>query len=118
MLEDTKATKILTGEGMEKLELLVPNFQDIFAIKLGLHEPADVPPLGIRLKPDANPIKIPSRTYAPPQMRYMKEKLDEYEAMGLIYQNPDAPWESPSLILPKTGPEKFRFTVHLRNPNS
>lgn len=118
MLKDAGDTKVLTTEGLVELSSMVEEYRHVFAVKMGGHEPADVPPLQIRLLPEAKPLRIPSRTHAPPQMRFMKEKLDEYESMGLIYKNPTAPWASPSLILLKPGPEKFLFIVDLRIPNS
>jgi Reverse transcriptase (RNA-dependent DNA polymerase) len=48
----------------------------------------------------------------------MKAKLDELLHLGLIFRNPNSRWASPALILPKAGPEKFRFTVELRVPNA
>jgi Reverse transcriptase (RNA-dependent DNA polymerase)/RNase H-like domain found in reverse transcriptase len=40
------------------------------------------------------------------------------ERLGLIKKNMASRWASPPLILPKAGPEKFRFTLDLRYPNS
>jgi hypothetical protein len=56
------------------------------------------------------------RTYSPPLLEFRRRKLDEYAELGLIYKNPTSEWASPPLILPKAGPEKFRFTVDLRVP--
>jgi hypothetical protein len=48
----------------------------------------------------------------------MEAKLKEFEELGLIRRNPASAWASPPLILPKPGPEGFRFTVDLREPNA
>jgi hypothetical protein len=63
-------------------------------------------------------VRVPTRTHSPPQLEFMKRKLDEYEELGLIYKNPTSEWASPPLILPKVGPAKIRFTVDLRVPNA
>jgi Reverse transcriptase (RNA-dependent DNA polymerase)/RNase H-like domain found in reverse transcriptase len=39
------------------------------------------------------------------------------ERLGLVKKNVASRWASPPLILPKAGPEKFRFTLDLRYPN-
>jgi Reverse transcriptase (RNA-dependent DNA polymerase) len=44
--------------------------------------------------------------------------MAEMERLGLVKKNVASRWASPLLILPKAGPEKFRFTVDLRYPNS
>lgn len=48
----------------------------------------------------------------------MKAKIAELETLGLVYRNPTATWTSPPHIVPKPGPEKFRFTVDLRVVNA
>jgi hypothetical protein len=40
------------------------------------------------------------------------------ERLGLVKRNLTSRWASTPLILPKAGPEKFRFTLDLRYPNS
>jgi hypothetical protein len=61
---------------------------------------------------------MPARKYAPRQAQFLSAKMAEMERLGLIKKNMASRWESPPLILPKAGPEKFRFTLDLRYPNS
>jgi hypothetical protein len=44
--------------------------------------------------------------------------MAEMESLGLVKKNVASRWASPPLILQKAGPEKFRFTLDLRYPNS
>jgi hypothetical protein len=59
-----------------------------------------------------------ARKYAPPQLKFMRDKIRELEELGLVYKNTGAEWASPPLILPKPGPDQFRMTVDLRVPNA
>jgi hypothetical protein len=56
--------------------------------------------------------------YAPPQLKFMRDKIHELEEMGLVYKNTGAEWASPPPILPKSGPDQYRMTVDLRVPNA
>jgi hypothetical protein len=67
---------------------------------------------------DAKPKRIPARKYAPPQAQFLAAKMADMERLGLVKKKLSSRWESPPLILPKAGPEKFRFTLDLRYPNS
>jgi hypothetical protein len=67
---------------------------------------------------DAKPKRIPARKYAPPQAQFLAAKMADMERLGLVKKNLASKWASPPLILPKAGPEKFRFTLDLRYPNS
>jgi hypothetical protein len=44
--------------------------------------------------------------------------MADMESLGLVKKNLTSRWASPPFILPKAGPEKFRFTVDLRYTNS
>jgi hypothetical protein len=59
-----------------------------------------------------------ARKYAPPQPKFMRDKIRELEELGLVYKNTGAEWASPLLILPKPGPDQYRMTVDLRVPNA
>jgi hypothetical protein len=58
------------------------------------------------------------RKNAPPQAQFLAAKMADMDRLGLVKQNLASRWEDPPLILPKSGPEKFRFTLDLRYPNS
>jgi chloramphenicol 3-O-phosphotransferase len=44
--------------------------------------------------------------------------MAEMKRLGLVKKNVASRWASPPLILLKARPEKFRFTLDLRYPNS
>jgi hypothetical protein len=44
--------------------------------------------------------------------------MADMEPLGLVKKSLASRWASPPRILPKSGPEKFRFTLDLRYPNS
>jgi hypothetical protein len=79
---------------------------------------ANVKPLVIKLRDAADPVRMSARKYAPPQLKFMRDKIRELEELGLVYKNTGAEWKSPLLILPKPGPDQYRMTVDLRVPNA
>jgi hypothetical protein len=83
---------------------LVTEFKDVFRLKLGADPPANVKPLVIKLHDGAEPVRMSARKYAPPHLKFMRNKIREIEELGLVYKNTGAEWESPPLILPKPGP--------------
>jgi hypothetical protein len=88
--------------GVQSLRQFVTEYKDVFRLKLGADPPANLKPL----------------KYAPPQLKFMRDKIRELEELGLVYKNTGAEWASPPLILPKPGPDQYRMTVDLRVPNS
>jgi hypothetical protein len=80
----------------------------VFRLKLGADPPANVKPLFIMLGDGAEPVRMSARKYAPPQLKFMRDKVHELEEMGLTYKNTGAEWASPPLILPKPGPDQYR----------
>jgi Reverse transcriptase (RNA-dependent DNA polymerase) len=87
-------------------------------LKLGADPPANVKPLVIKLRDDSEPVRMSARKYAPPQLKFMRDKTRELEELGLVVKNTGAEWASPPLILPKPGPDKYCMTVDLRVPNA
>jgi hypothetical protein len=77
-----------------------------------------VKPLVIKLRDGAEPVRMSARKYAPPQLKFMRDKTRDLEELGLVYKNTGAELASPPLILPKPGPDQYRMTVDLRVPNS
>jgi hypothetical protein len=77
----------------------------VFRLKLGADPPANVKPLVIKLRESAEPMRMSARKYAPPQLKFMCEKIRELEELGLVSKNTGAEWASPPLILPKPGPD-------------
>jgi hypothetical protein len=91
----------------------VTECKDIFRLKLGADPPTNVKPLVIKLRDGAEPVRMSARKYAPPQLRFMRDKIRELEELGLVYKNTGAEWASPPLILPKAGPDQYCMTFDL-----
>jgi hypothetical protein len=108
----------MSRDGVQSLRQLVKECKDVFRLKLGVDPPANVKPLVIKLRDGAEPVRMSARRYAPPQMKFMRDKIRELEELGLVYKNTGAEWASPPLILPKPGPDQYRMTVDLRVPNA
>jgi hypothetical protein len=56
-----------------------------------------VNPLAIKLREGAEPVRMSARKYAPPQLKFMRDKIRELEELGLVYKNTGAEWASPPL---------------------
>jgi hypothetical protein len=97
---------------------LVTECKDVSKLKLGAKPPANVKPLVIKLREGAEPVRMSARKYAPPQLKFMRDKIRELEELGLVYKNTGAEWASLPLILPKHGPDLYRMTVYLRVSNA
>jgi hypothetical protein len=82
-------------------------------LNLGADPPANVKPLVIKLHDGAEHVRRSARRYAPPQLKFMRDKIHELEELGLMYKNTGAERASPPLILPKPGPDQYRMTVDL-----
>jgi hypothetical protein len=109
----------ISRDGAHILRQLVTECKDVFRLKLGADPPANVKPLVIiKLLDGAEPVRMSARKYAPPQLKFMRDKIHELEELGLVYKNTVAEWASPQLILPKPGPDQYRMTVDLRVPNA
>jgi hypothetical protein len=108
----------ISRDGAQSLRQLVTECDDVFRLKLGADPPSNVKPLVIKLRDGAEALRMSARKYAPPQLKFMHDKIRELEELGLVYKNTGAEWASPSLILQKPGPDQYRMTVDLRVPNS
>jgi hypothetical protein len=108
----------MSRDGEQSLRQLVTECKDVFRLKLGADPPANVKPLIIKLRDGAEPVRVSARKYAPPQLKFMYDKIRELEELGLVYKNTGAEWATPPLILPKPGPDQYRMTVDLRVPNA
>jgi hypothetical protein len=90
-------------DGVQSLRQLVTKCKDVFRFKLGADPPASVKLLVIKLRDGTEPVRMSARKYAPPQLKFMRDKIRELEELGLVFENTGAEWASPPLILPKTG---------------
>jgi hypothetical protein len=108
----------MSRDCIQSLRQLVTECKDVFRLNLGADPPANVKPLVIKLRDGAEPVRMSARKYAPPQLKFIRNKIRELEELGLVFKNTGAEWASPPLILPKPGPDQYRMTVDLRVPNA
>jgi hypothetical protein len=74
-------------DGAQSLRQLVTECKDVFRLKLGADPPANGKPLVIKLRDGAEPVRMSARKYAPPQLKFMRDKIRELEDLGLVYKN-------------------------------
>jgi hypothetical protein len=120
LLEDMISQAVTNGmetSHVPVLSELVNEFSDIWSISITAGPPASLPPLVIALKPDAVPVRVRLRRYSPEQRLFLARFVAMLELASMVYRNPRAAWCSAPLLVPKPGPEKFRFTVDLRPVN-
>jgi len=108
----------LENDAAAELSSLLMEYIDIFRTKIGCDPPANIPPMEISLVSHAKPVRVKVRRYSPPQAAFLRKKVEELLSMGLIRANNRSAWACAPLIVPKAGPEEFRFTVDLRPVNS
>lgn len=92
------------------LEYLVAKHRDTFILSLS-STPAKVPPLNIDLKPNAHAVRVKLRIYLASQKAFMSIITKVLLEHDIIYPNPSSKWACASLIVPKKGPDEWRFTV-------
>jgi hypothetical protein len=57
-------------DGVQSLQQLVIECNDVFRLKLGADPPAKVKSLVIKLRDGAEPVRMSARKYAPPQLKF------------------------------------------------
>jgi hypothetical protein len=95
----------MSRDGVQSLRQLVTECKGVFNLKLGADPPVNEMPLVIKLCDDAKPVRMSARKYAPPHLKFMRDKIHELEELVLVYKNTGAEWASPPLIFPKPGPD-------------
>jgi hypothetical protein len=96
----------MSRDGVHGLRQLVIDCKDVFRLRLSADPPADVKPFVIKLRDGAEPVRMSARKYAPPQLKFMRDKIRELEELGLVCKNTGAVWANLPLILPKKpGPD-------------
>jgi hypothetical protein len=108
----------MSRDCVQTFQQLVTECEDLSRLKLGADPPANVKPLVIKLRDGAEPVQMSARKYAPPQLKFMRDKIHELEELGLVYKNTREEWASPPLVLSNSGPDQYRMTVDLRVPNA
>jgi hypothetical protein len=111
------ASNGMSAPHADSLGSLVREFKDIWRVSLGDGTPAKLPPLVVRLKPDAKPVRVKVRRYSMKQSAFLRTFVDDLVQRGLAFRITSSAWCSASLLVPKQVPSKFRFTVDLRPVN-
>jgi len=90
----------------------------VFRTSLSAGPPARIRPLKIELTPQAEPVKVRLRNYSREQREFLSDFVEKLVRSGMAYPNPTSRWACAPLLVAKTGPVPFRFTVDLRPVNS
>ncbi|OWZ24451.1 hypothetical protein PHMEG_000524 [Phytophthora megakarya] len=85
-----------------------------FALELGNDPSVDMPPMEIKLKPDAKPVQCRARRYSQEHQKFPDRHVKHLLDLGLCYKNPSRRLCPPSLIINKPGIGNFRMTVNVR----
>jgi hypothetical protein len=101
----------MSRDCVQSLRQLMTECKDVFRLKLGADPPANVKPLVIKLRDGAEPVQMSARKYAPPQLKFMRDKIRELEELDLVYKNTGAEWASPPLILRNQGPTSIAWLL-------
>jgi hypothetical protein len=93
----------MPSQDVPTLRHLLDEFTDIWCTSLQAGPPATLPPLVIRLKPDAVPVRVRLRRYSQDQHDFLLLFVKTLEEAGIVYINPSAAWCSAPLLVPKPG---------------
>jgi Reverse transcriptase (RNA-dependent DNA polymerase) len=108
----------MSANGTDKLGDLIREFRDVWVIKLGPGEPADVPPMRVQLKPGAKPRRAPTRRWSVPATAFLPSTTRNLERIGALVRNPLATVTSPAHAVGNDGLDRYRFTVDCRAVNA
>jgi hypothetical protein len=64
-------------DDVQSLRTLMTECKDVFRLKLGADPPTNVKPLFIKLRDGAKPVRMLALTYAPAQLKFMRENIHE-----------------------------------------
>ena len=104
-------------KNVTRLKKLLDKYVDIFRVKLGSDPAVKVDPMRIQLRENTVPTRVKPRRYSQDQLQFLDRKIKELEQLGLIYKNSGSTWACTPHLVPKAGPERWRFTMDLRPVN-
>lgn len=105
-------------KGATRLRSLLTEYVDVFRVEFGRDPPVKVPPMQVRLKKGAVPVKAKVRRYPPLHQTYMEEHVNALVNAGLVFENHRSRWASPPRIVSKKEPGEYRMTVDTRAVNA
>ncbi|GMF45660.1 unnamed protein product [Phytophthora fragariaefolia] len=88
-------------EHVETLRTIVHAY-DVWRLELSSDPPASVPPMTVRLREGARPIKCKTRKYLPHVRKFLQGFNSRLVELGLVYENPKSRWSSPVLPVKKS----------------
>eukprot|EP00644_Phytophthora_capsici_P012504 jgi/Phyca11/122030/e_gw1.46.463.1 len=101
----------------DQLRRIVVDYADVFRLRLGRDEPADVEPLEVRLEPGAEPYRSGVRRYPEAQWQFLRDYVRELEEAGLVVRNNQSRWSCPALPVAKGSSGEYRITIDYRPVN-
>ncbi|KAJ8558743.1 hypothetical protein ON010_g8708 [Phytophthora cinnamomi] len=105
------------GASADQLRDFVMRYADVFWLRLGHDEPAEVEPLEVRLVPGAQPYRSGVRRYPEAQRQFLRGYVSELGAAGLVERNNRSRWSCPALPVAKQGTNEFRISIDYRPVN-
>jgi hypothetical protein len=80
----------MSRDGVQSLRQSVTECKDVFRLKLGADPTTNVKLLVIKLRYGAELVRMSARKYAPPQLKFMRDKIHELEELCLVNKNTGA----------------------------
>jgi hypothetical protein len=74
----------MSRDDVKSLRQLVTECKGVFRLKLGAEPPGNVKIPVIKLREGAEPVRVSARKYAPPQLKFMRDKIRELAELGLV----------------------------------
>ncbi|KAE9207369.1 hypothetical protein PF005_g12643 [Phytophthora fragariae] len=105
------------GTEEDRLRNILASFKG-WRLALGDDPPARVPPLRIRLKPDAKPFKCKVRQYSPEKSEFLAKFNAELVRLGWVIENKESRWACAALPVRKPNSNEFRQANDYRPANS
>ncbi len=97
---------------------MIREHRDIVRLRLNAGEPARVPPLLLKLKPDCRPIRAKPRRYPPEKRAFLVKYVEKLTQMGFVTPTHNAEWVAAPRIVPKAPPAIYRLTMDYRPVNA
>ncbi|GMF60894.1 unnamed protein product [Phytophthora fragariaefolia] len=113
-IEDAKA-KGVSIDFLDELQTILEEKVDVFRLALGGDPPVDMPPMRIKLKSEATPVRCRARRYSSARRKFLARHVKMLLDAGLCCRNPSSQWCSPPHIVPKG--DDHRITVDVREAN-
>jgi hypothetical protein len=67
----------MSRDGVQSLRKLMTEYVDVFRLKMCADPSANVKPLDIRLGDGGETVRKSARKYAPPQLKFIRDKIRE-----------------------------------------